>query len=60
MEHYTAFESESVKDSTSPAHNEEFDVLITGSHILFSWNSRDISEIAHTLGKPEIDLEFCG
>lgn len=39
---------------------EEFDVLINGSQIIFSWNSRDISEIAHTLGIPEIDLEPCG
>lgn len=39
---------------------EEFDVLITGSQIIFSWNSQDISEIAHTLGEPDIDLEPCG
>ena len=44
----------------SPVYQQEFDVLITGSRIIFSWNSRDISEIAHTLGEPEIDLEPCG
>jgi len=43
-----------------PVCQEEFDVLITGSQIIFSWNSRDISEIARTLGIPEIDLEPCG
>jgi hypothetical protein len=44
----------------SPVCQEEFDVLITGSRIIFSWNSQDISAIAHTLGEPDIDLEPCG
>jgi len=39
---------------------EELDVMIKGAHILFGWNSTDISEISHTLGTPDIDLEPCG
>ncbi len=39
---------------------EEFDVWIRGSQIIFSWNSQDISDIANTLGEPDIDLEPCG
>jgi hypothetical protein len=60
MEHCTDFQSASVKDNTFPIHHEEFDVLITGSQIIFSWNSKDISEIARALGEPEIDLGHCG
>jgi hypothetical protein len=60
MKHYTEVRREPVKDTTSPQHNQEFDVLITGSQVIFSWNSMAISEIAHTLGEPEIDLEPCG
>ena len=51
---------ESVPEDDSPLYQEEFDVLIKGSQIIFSWNSQDISEIAHTLGIPQIDLEPCG
>jgi hypothetical protein len=47
-------------EDASPVCQEEFDVLITGSQIIFSWNSKDISDIAHTLGEPDIDLEPCG
>jgi len=60
MEHYTYCPSESVEETTFHAHHEEFDVLITGSQIIFSWNSKDISEIARTLGEPEIDRAYCG
>lgn len=39
---------------------EEFEVLIAGDHVIFSWNSPDISYIARTLGTPEMDNVPCG
>jgi len=60
IKHCTFYQKESVPEDVAPVYREEFDVLISGSRIIFSWNSRDISEIAHTLGEPEIDLEPCG
>jgi hypothetical protein len=60
MQHCTFRHKESEPEGASPVCQEEFDVLITGSRIIFSWNSKDISEIAHTLGEPDIDLEPCG
>jgi len=57
MEHCT---KPPVNETPSPHCSEEFDVVITGSKVLFSWNSGDISEIAHTLGTPEIDRAYCG
>lgn len=49
-----------VNETPSPHCSEEFEVVITGSKVLFSWNSGDISEIAHTLGTPELDRAYCG
>ena len=60
MQHFTFCVTESIPEDACPVCQEEFDVLITGSQIIFSWNSQDISEIAHTLGEPDIDLEPCG
>jgi hypothetical protein len=60
MQHCTICQKEPVPEDASPVCQEEFDVLIMESRIIFSWNSQDISEIAHTLGIPEIDLEPCG
>jgi hypothetical protein len=60
MQHCTSSLTESIPEDDSPVCQKEFDVLITGSQIIFSWNSQDISEIAHTLGEPDIDLEPCG
>ena len=60
MKHFTFDGGESTEDTAIPALSEEFDVLITDSVIIFSWNSKDISEIAHILGKPVLDLNPCG
>ncbi len=59
MKHITSFIYD--EESTAiPVPIEEFNVFLHDSQIVFSWNSKDISEIAHTLGNPEIDLEPCG
>ena len=44
----------------NPLPTQEFTVFLHDSQIVFSWNSKDISEIARTLGEPEIDLVPCG
>ena len=60
MKHNTFFDSaEALTAITVPS--KEFTVCIHDAEIVvFSWNSIDISEIARTLGEPEIDLEYCG
>ena len=60
MNHYTNDQIKSVSESLNISYYEEFDVLITGSRVIFSWNSVDISEIAWQLGEVEIDLKPCG
>ena len=60
MEHNTSPSISSQEKVSSPVKIEEFNVFLQGPLIIFSWNSKDISEIAHTLGEPEIDLEPCG
>ena len=60
MEHCTKLQIPPAKEAPSPHCSEEFDVVITGSKVLFSWNSQDISEIAHTLGTPDMDRAYRG
>ena len=46
--------------SLSQPTPEEIEVIITEEQVLFSWNSAGISELAHMLGKPELDRVPCG
>lgn len=60
MKHVTNHIIHPQEVAPAPIPNEEFDVFLQGTQIVFSWNTKDISEIAHTMGEPEIDLQPCG
>ena len=59
MKHNT-YHSQCIQEKASAQVKiQEFDVLLVDSKVIFSWNSKDISEIAHDLGEVDIDQEPC-